>query len=61
MFLPVLLALGAWGCRTPEPGPERPTDPKVREDPDLGLRIHSGSVLEGLPDPERGLDGDGRR
>ena len=56
-----LCALGLWGCRTPEPGPESPTDPRVREDPDLGLRIHSGSVLEGLPEPERGLDGGGRR
>lgn len=56
-----ICALGLWSCRTPEPEPESPTDPGVREDPDLGLRIHSGSVLEGLPEPERGLDGGGRR
>lgn len=56
-----LCVLGLSGCRTPDPGPQGPTDPRVREDPDLGLRIHTGSVLEGLPEPERGLDGGGRR
>ena len=56
-----LIAFGAWGCRTPAPRPEGPTDPGLREDPVLGLPVHKGSVLESLPEPERGLDGSGRR
>lgn len=48
-------ALGA--CRTPEPEPPGPTDPQVREDPNLGMPVYTGSVLEDLPDPQLGLSG----
>jgi hypothetical protein len=64
---PTLLAAGlalgllaAGGCRTPEPEPTRATDPRKAEDQTLGLPVHAGSVLEGLPQPELGLDGEGR-
>ena len=56
-----ICVLGLWSCRAPKPGPKGPTDPQLREDPQLGLPVHAGSVLEGLPEPKRGLDGKGRR